>query len=180
MAKNFTVEGVGDEVVLTVDGVQSLPAETVAILVDNDLGCTIDLLELNTYRYFCGHRVFVQNDANARFQLLVGSEEYVVSRFEGVSGLPTRTTLLQNRPNPFNPATVIRYDVARPGQVRIRVYNLSGAFVTTLLSEYQEAGRYETVWRGEDDSGRRVSSGVYFYRLETGDFVETKRMMLIR
>ena len=112
--------------------------------------------------------------------MLVGSEDYVASHIDDLSVLPLRTALLQNRPNPFNPATVIRYDVARSGQVRIRVYNLSGAFVTTLLSEYQEAGRYETVWRGEDDSGRRVSSGVYFYRLETGDFVETKRMVLIR
>jgi hypothetical protein len=180
VAKNFTSEGVGDEVVLTVDEVQSLPAGIFAILMDNHLGSTTDLVQSNSYRYFCGNRAFVQHDTEARFQLLVGSEDYVSSQTDEGLGLPSRMALLQNRPNPFNPTTVIRYDVARPGQVRMRVYDLSGALVNTILDDYHEAGRYETVWRGDDNSGWQVSSGVYFYRLESNDFTETKRMTLLR
>jgi len=180
VAKNFAAEGVGDEVVLNVDGIESLPAGTKAVLVDNHLGSTTDLLQSNNYRYFCGYREYVQSDAEARFQLLVGSEEYVSSRTQEGLGLPSRMALLQNRPNPFNPATVIRYDIAQPGQVRLRVYDLSGALVRKILNEFHDIGRYETVWRGYDDSGRQVSSGVYFYRLESSDFVDTKRMTLIR
>ena len=112
--------------------------------------------------------------------MLVGSEEYINSQTQESLGLPSHMALLQNRPNPFNPATVIRYDIARPGQVRLRVYDLSGALVKTVLNEFHDVGRYETVWRGDDDSGRQVASGVYFYRLESSDFVDTKRMTLIR
>jgi hypothetical protein len=99
---------------------------------------------------------------------------------ESERSIPAAFSLPQNVPNPFNPATVIRYEIAQPGQTRLRVYDLSGSLVKTIINDFYDVGRYETVWRGDDESGRQVSSGVYFYRLDSNDFVETKRMTLLR
>jgi len=180
VAKNFAVEGVGDEVTLTFGLEQSLPERSQVILVDNHLGRTSDLRETECYRYFCGQRDFVGDETEARFQLLVGSEEYIATWMADQTDLPARMALLQNRPNPFNPTTVIGYELDRSCQVTIRIYDVSGSLVRTLVSEPHSPGRYESVWRGDDERGLRVSSGVYFYRLEAGDFVAMKKMAMVR
>ncbi len=84
-------------------------------------------------------------------------------------------TLFQNYPNPFNPVTVISWQLAASRQVNLSIYNILGQKVATLLSEKQNAGKHSIEW---DASG--YSSGVYFYRLQAGDFVQTKRMLLIK
>jgi flagellar hook assembly protein FlgD len=93
---------------------------------------------------------------------------------------PYTQGLKQNHPNPFNPATLISYEMNRPGLATISIYDITGSLVKTLLSEYHEPGRFEIVWHGANERGRQVSSGIYFYRLTVGDFVETKRMTLTR
>jgi len=93
---------------------------------------------------------------------------------------PQEFALYQNYPNPFNPATVIRYEVATAGDVKIRIYNVRGALVTTLYDGHRKPGRYEVVWNGQNRRGEPVSSGVYFYRMETPGFVETRKMVLLR
>jgi hypothetical protein len=103
-----------------------------------------------------------------------------------LSDLPIGTAtsgayLHQNAPNPFNPATTISYDVPRPGCVALRLYDLSGQLIRTLADgDFVEAGRHGVIWNGQDDSGRPVPSGAYLYRLTAGDYVETRRMTLIR
>ena len=107
---------------------------------------------------------------------------------EGV--LPKDFTLLQNYPNPFNAATTIRYalpDRDREGRqhcTTLKIYNILGQEVRTLMNEEQPAGSYRVLWDGRDDSGREVSSGVYFCRLKViGDRLKvekTRRMVLIR
>jgi len=84
-------------------------------------------------------------------------------------------------PNPFNPATVIAWELARPGRVSLTVYDMSGRLVKRLVTgESRDAGRHQVTWRGEDESGRGMPSGVYLYRLEAGDTVKTRRMSLVR
>ena len=84
-------------------------------------------------------------------------------------------------PNPFNPQTTIAFDVPAQEAVRLHVYDVSGRLVRVLLNgETAHDGRNEVVWRGCDDSGRRVASGVYFYRLTAGPYTETKRMVLVK
>ena len=96
-------------------------------------------------------------------------------------GLPRRTTLAQNWPNPFNPQTTIAFDLHRQVAVTLRVFDISGRLTRVLLDEeVRGSGSHEAVWNGQDDSGRRVASGTFFYRLEAGDFSETKRMILIK
>lgn len=93
--------------------------------------------------------------------------------------LPTKFALYPNFPNPFNPDTWISFDVPEVSQVRIAIYNRLGQKVRALLDETKPAGRYRQKWDGTDDWGRKVSSGVYFYRLETNNFTATNKMILI-
>ncbi len=90
------------------------------------------------------------------------------------------TELVQNRPNPFNPATELRYKLGRDAQVFLRVYDVSGQLVRTLVSEHQTAGSYGVFWNGRDDTGREAPAGVYFGRLETDEVVQTNRMLLLK
>ncbi|MBE0552036.1 MAG: T9SS type A sorting domain-containing protein [Ignavibacterium sp.] len=83
--------------------------------------------------------------------------------------------LFQNYPNPFNPTTNIQYQVSSNIQVLLKVYDVLGHEIATLVNEYKPAGSYEV-----DFDATGLSSGVYFYKLQTGSFVETKKMILMR
>ena len=90
------------------------------------------------------------------------------------------TELVQNRPNPFNPATELRYKLGRDEQVVLRVYDVTGQLVRTLVNEHQTAGSYGVFWNGRDETGREAPAGVYFGRLETDELVQTRRMLLLK
>lgn len=96
------------------------------------------------------------------------------------TALPDALNLVQNYPNPFNPATTIEYNVPTRAHVTIEIYNVLGQHLTTLVDETKSAGKYKTEWNGTDGAGRAVSTGVYLYRFRAGDFVETKKMLLIK
>jgi len=99
----------------------------------------------------------------------------------GDSSLPTRFALHNNVPNPFNPMTVIKYDLPVGTRVSLKIFDISGRLIATLKnSEFEIAGRHEVVWRGRDQADRQVAAGVYFYRLEGGSFIQTRRMMLVK
>jgi hypothetical protein len=90
-------------------------------------------------------------------------------------------SLSQNRPNPFNPTTTIDYTVREQGLVRLQIYNVAGQLVRTLVDEVRSPGDVHTAtWDGRSNAGQTVSSGVYFYKLVTGDFVQTKKMVLLK
>ncbi|MBI4550645.1 MAG: T9SS type A sorting domain-containing protein, partial [Candidatus Latescibacteria bacterium] len=94
---------------------------------------------------------------------------------------PRAYALHQNVPNPFNPATVIRYDLPKPGQVTLTIYNLLGQAVVTLVDARQDAGRYAVRWDGRNAAGQPVASGLYFYRLTTGaGFTAVRKMVVVR
>jgi YD repeat-containing protein len=84
-------------------------------------------------------------------------------------------------PNPFNPQTTIGFELPEQGGVKLRVFDLQGRLIRTLIhAEVLAPGRHDAVWNGRDDTGRQAAAGVYFYRLEAGEFRETKRMVLVR
>ena len=97
-----------------------------------------------------------------------------------VRALPTEYGLFQNYPNPFNPATTICYDLPHAGYVVVGVYTVTGQLVRRLVVEHAEAGTYRVTWDGRDALGRPASSGVYLYRLTSGTFSETRRMLLLK
>ena len=88
--------------------------------------------------------------------------------------------LNQNYPNPFNPYTVIKYSLPHENNVMLKIYNVMGQEVKTLINKKQYAGRYSIEWDGTNDSGELVSSGLYFYEIRTGQFTQMKKMLLIR
>ena len=94
--------------------------------------------------------------------------------------LPGDYVLSQNYPNPFNPTTRISYRVPTRSEVTLRVYDILGREVTTLVNEIQSAGTYSVVWDGTDAEGRRTASGIYLYRLTAGDFSRTRKMILLK
>jgi hypothetical protein len=94
--------------------------------------------------------------------------------------IPESFSLFQNYPNPFNPRTRIEFSIPEESYVTIEIFNIKGEMVKTLVQQRLSAGNRVITWDGEDDSGNRVSSGIYFYRLICGGFVSTKKMMLIK
>ncbi|KPJ54443.1 hypothetical protein AMJ39_00370 [candidate division TA06 bacterium DG_24] len=100
---------------------------------------------------------------------------------EGEDELPAVAQYLaQNRPNPFGSSTTICYSLSAGTPVKVAVYDIRGALVRTLAQETVPAGFHSVVWDGRDQRGRKVASGIYFCRLETGEFTDTKRMALLR
>ena len=94
---------------------------------------------------------------------------------------PEVFALANNFPNPFNPATTIKYALPQAADVHLTVYNVVGQVVRTLVAEHQNAGRYVVEWDATNDSGHSLSSGMYFYRLEAGgEFREVKKMLLLK
>jgi hypothetical protein len=93
---------------------------------------------------------------------------------------PGTARLKQNYPNPFNPTTTIGFDLPRAQHVQLNIYSVKGEFVFALLNKNMTKGYQEVTWNARDYRGRTVASGIYFYRLITGDYVETKKMILLR
>jgi len=106
-----------------------------------------------------------------------------------ISNLPQNFQLKQNYPNPFNPSTTIPFHIScklqdasrkSPIHTTLSIYNILGQKVRTLVDEEKLPGEYKVIWDGKDNSGKEVSSGIYFYQLKTGDYKETKRMLLVK
>ena len=100
-------------------------------------------------------------------------------------GLPGAFALSQNYPNPFNPTTVIRYALPSVSRVTLKVYNILGQEVKTLVNRDEEPGYRTVVWQGTNNAGNVVASGIYFYRIEANSlsgarFIETKKVVLLR
>lgn len=83
-------------------------------------------------------------------------------------------------PNPFNPSTLIGYQLPEAGMVRLAIYNLIGQEVRELVNDRWNAGSFAATWDGTDALGRRVASGMYLYRIQAGSFSATKRMLLLK
>jgi len=89
-------------------------------------------------------------------------------------------SLFGNYPNPFNPETTISYNVKNNEHVSIAIYNIKGQKIKTLVNEQQETGQHSVVWNGKDDDNRRVASGIYLYRMKSGTYSSTKKMILMK
>ena len=101
------------------------------------------------------------------------SEPTSVEPSEG-EAVPSGHALSQNVPNPFNPVTVIAYDLPKAGDVTLRIYNITGQQIATLVSKHQTAGHYQVAW-----DGAGFANGIYVYRLQAGQFEEARRMLLL-
>ncbi len=99
---------------------------------------------------------------------------------EDNSILPSGFALEQNYPNPFNPITTIEFTLPNRSQVSLSIFNVLGQRISVLADRQMPAGTYSMEWNGRDSYGRPVSTGVYFYRLQAGDFTDTRKMVLLK
>ena len=95
-------------------------------------------------------------------------------------GIPSEFALHENYPNPFNPETSIVYDLPQSSHVVLAVYDLQGKGVVRLADGLEDAGRHTVSWDGRDQRGRLLTSGVYVYRIQTGELSESRKLVLSR
>ena len=94
--------------------------------------------------------------------------------------LPEVFSLHQNYPNPFNPVTKLRYDLPENGHVNITIYDMLGREVKTLINQTQDAGYRSIIWDATNDYGKPVSAGIYLYQIQVGEYISTKKMVLLK
>jgi len=92
----------------------------------------------------------------------------------------TQYTLFQNYPNPFNPSTMITYTLPKQSLVSIKIYDILGREIRTLVNTEQTQGVHKVEWDGKNNSGSMAASGTYIYRIDAGDFVQSKKMVMIK
>ena len=119
----------------------------------------------------CGKKI---EDADVRIPIKFGDRE------ELQEAKPSSFELKGNFPNPFNPETVIKFNLPQDTRVTLKVYNILGQVVNTLVDEMLPAGAHSVIWDGKNGQGRGVASGVYFYRIKAGDFESIEKMTLLR
>jgi hypothetical protein len=139
------------------------------------------------------NRFFVEfdiNDTTGAFSTHVGtyflldnvelSGESVVSVENSNSNIPDGFYVYQNYPNPFNPSTTIRYSISKPDNVIINIYDINGSLISTLLNSKQNTGVHEVSWNGVNNDGMPVVSGVYLYKVQSGNSSKISKMILLR
>ena len=99
--------------------------------------------------------------------------------FQG-SNIPEAFVLTQNYPNPFNPTTTLRYELPQRSYVTLTIYNMLGEKITQLVNAAHDAGLRSVQWDAKDSTGRPVSTGIYFSQLRAGNFVQTRKMVLMK
>jgi predicted GH43/DUF377 family glycosyl hydrolase len=120
-------------------------------------------------------------DGVFRFRIGFATDSSMVGIGDEVSNnLPKKFDLHQNYPNPFNPATTIRYTLPKSEFITLKVYDILGREVITLVNEKQTTGEKSLVWDGRDRSGKELSSGIYIYQIQAGDYIKSRKMVLIR
>jgi len=116
-----------------------------------------------------------QSQSSSIFSGFLGGVVLIPTHVENNLGVIFNYSLQQNYPNPFNPTTKIRYQIKNHEYVVLKIYNTLGQVITTLVNEEKNAGAYEVTF-----NANKLSSGVYFYRMKAGDFIETKKLLLLK
>jgi hypothetical protein len=93
---------------------------------------------------------------------------------------PGKFQLGQNYPNPFNPVTTLHYDLSENSDVKITIYDMLGREVKTLINKTQDAGSMSVIWNATNDYGKPVSAGIYLYQIQAGEYISTKKMVLLK
>jgi photosystem II stability/assembly factor-like uncharacterized protein len=113
-------------------------------------------------------------------KLIIGTDQYASQNNGEIPLVPVEYSLKQNYPNPFNSGTIIQYQLGKRTPVELSVFDILGRKVRTLISAKQTTGFHSIHWDGLNDFGTQVASGVYFYQLNAGNFLETKKLLLVR
>ena len=94
--------------------------------------------------------------------------------------IPEEFAIHQNYPNPFNPVTTLRYDLPENSRVNITIYDMMGREVKILINQTQDPGYKSIIWNATNDYGKPVSAGIYLYQIQAGEYISTKKMVLLK
>jgi hypothetical protein len=155
---------------LSFSGMEDIPAQFSVFLINNSNTACINLREQDNYN-------FTPLTEVSSFSVVVGKEYLVNERLKNV--IPKDFSLSQNFPNPFNPGTTIQFALPSRSRITIKIYNIMGQKVKTLIDGTMDAGRHQVSWNGKDDRGLKVSSGLYIYRMRTGEGKNLAGKMLL-
>ena len=148
------------------------------------IGIAVKVLRGGNYTYpgafaMSSHRFdtppFVTTD-HMGFRVVI--REQLDAKIETI--LPERFTLHQNYPNPFNPVTTLRYELPNNSLVTIIIYDMLGREVKTLINQTQDAGYRSVIWDATNDYDKPVSAGIYLYQIQAGEYISTKKMVLLK
>ncbi|KAF0140459.1 MAG: Carbohydrate-binding CenC domain protein [Stygiobacter sp.] len=160
----------------------AITADSIRVYPLDNIGRESEL-SAKTYKPFALYHFMVDFDQSVYGTLWYGIKKYVNGVLPGVEDeetIPTKTELMQNYPNPFNPETTISYKLQAASKVSLKVYDVLGREVVTLVNEYKQAGAYNEKFNVKTRHGASLQSGIYFYRLQAGSFYEIKKMMLLK
>ena len=171
----FTVESDIPDVPVTLEikDIERLPEDASVTLIDTKRQYEQDVRAHHVYTFTAHERHTIRH-----FLLVVGPSSYLTAVRQSLA--PTVVSLDQNRPNPFNPSTVISFALPSPAYVKLRVYNILGQEVRRLVDEVRPNGRHTVRWDGKNDRENAVAGGIYLYQLQVGTFVRTRKMVLLR
>ena len=175
--ESFDVDG--DELTYSFDGIEFFTFESVQ---DNQLSMTyaemVELMNEQELDYISGEWTVAAEDeeysvpaSNGYFTLTIDATALSIDALN----IPEEFALHNNYPNPFNPITTIRYDLPQESDVTLTIYDITGRMVKTLVNNPQQAGMKNVVWNATD-----VTSGIYIYRIQAGDFTQTRKMILLK
>ena len=145
-----------------------------------------DSMNLNVRKAYFNYQM-INNDGSRGMhnpfyviQVLLTSTSFTTGINQVGSEIPVKFDLSQNYPNPFNPTTKIDFSLPQSEQVTLKIYDITGREMVTLVNQKFNAGKYTAAWHGLDATGHQVASGVYFYKIVAGNNIQTKRMVLVK
>lgn len=176
------LSNIEDKIDLKFEGLENIPLETDVVLIDKLIKSTQYLRHSDKYSF-----TNLSKSNPRKMDLLVGSKSYIQNKLTEIGAIPSEFELSQNFPNPFNPTTVIRYGLPGVSRVTIKIYDLLGQEIKTLVDETLDRGYQSAEWNGKTTAGIETASGLYFYRIEAADaqnpgkkFIQVKRMLLMK
>ncbi len=164
------------EVVLKFQGLESLPENFIALLIDEQLQLSYNLSDKNEYLFQTSGSPDIR-----KFSIVVGNSDYIKLQQADLVKLPTGFGLNPCFPNPAPGETIIHYSIAQAGPISLTVYNLQGQKIKTILkNQWSETGIHGQVWDGTDESGAPVANGIYFYQLQAQQNKQVRKVTIIR
>jgi hypothetical protein len=170
------VPAVGNWITSALDGAEvvGLTRDTAAVITQYNAGNFWSIYISNMPEYF-GDTL----DAQFLYNAITFNDQFT-SINDNEKTIPHSYLLEQNYPNPFNPRTNIKYKLLQTSNVDLSIYNHLGQKIKTLINGEQSMGNYQVQWNGTNYEGSQVSSGIYYYRLKTGTYIQTRNMLLVR
>ncbi|MDP2172898.1 MAG: C25 family cysteine peptidase [Candidatus Cloacimonadaceae bacterium] len=154
------------------------PIINIVVPVQSYLQINVNFSPTVAMEYIGTLQINTDDPVNPQFIIQLLGSGQIVSTEDPIA--PAITILKGNYPNPFNPETTIAFSIKESAPVSIEIYNVKGQLIKTLVSEIKAAGNHSVIWKGKDENNRSVSSGIYFYKMRSGKYSDTKKMILMK